>query len=41
MQDGAKASSGGLDLCTDLFESDQTIRLSKYLVDNFRLKVTT
>jgi hypothetical protein len=41
MQDGAKATSGGLYLCTDLFESEQTIRLSKYLVENFKLKVTT
>lgn len=41
MQEGVKATSEGLYLCTDLFESEQTIRLSKYLVENFKLKVTT
>jgi LAGLIDADG DNA endonuclease family len=41
MQDGAKATSGGLYICTDLFEAEHTIKLSKYLTETFSLKVTT
>lgn len=41
MQDGAKATSGGLYLCTDLFEAEDTIRLSNYLIKTFNIKVTT
>jgi len=41
MQDGAKATSGGLYICTDLFEAEHTIKLSNYLTETFNLKVTT
>jgi hypothetical protein len=41
MQDGGKSSSGGLYLCTDLFNPEDTIRLAKYLQDTYQLKVTT
>lgn len=41
MQEGAKATSGGLYICTDLFEAEYTIKLSKYLTETFYLKVTT
>lgn len=34
-QDGAKATSGGLYVCTDLFEAEHTIKLSKYLTETF------
>ncbi len=41
MQDGGKSSSGGLYLCTDLFNPEDIIRLAKYLQDTYQLKVTT
>ena len=41
MQDWAKASSGGLYLCTDLYTPEDTKRLAKYLHDKFKLEVTT
>lgn len=41
MQDGAKATSGGLYICTDLFSPEDTIRLSNHLSDKYKLKITT
>jgi LAGLIDADG DNA endonuclease family. len=41
MQDGAKATSGGLYICTDLFTPQDTIRLAKFLSETYNLKVTT
>lgn len=41
MQDGAKGSSGGLYICTDLFTPEDTRRLAKHLSDSLSLKVTT
>ena len=41
MQDGAKATSGGLYLCTDGFSPADTVRLSSYLASTFGLNVTT
>ena len=41
MQDGAKASSKGLYLCTDSFTLEDTQRLSLFLNKTYNLKVTT
>jgi hypothetical protein len=41
MQDGAKSTSGGLYICTDLFSPQDTIRLAKFLSETYNLKVTT
>lgn len=41
MQDGAKATSGGLYICTDFFDPKDTIRLSKYLIKTYNLELTT
>jgi hypothetical protein len=41
MQDGAKATSGGLYICTDLFSPQDTLRLAKFLTETYNLKVTT
>jgi len=41
MQDGSKGTSGGLYICTDLFDPADTRRLALFLEQKYSLKVTT
>lgn len=41
MQDGAKATSGGLYICTDNFTSSDVIRLANYISNRYKLQTTT
>jgi hypothetical protein len=41
MNDGGKASAGGLYICTDCFKPEDTRRIAKFLSENFQIKVTT